>query len=107
MRVLLDNCVDVGFKPLIFGHDAGHALDFGWGGLSNGKLIEAAEGQSFDALITVDKGLQHQQSLAGRKLSVITLAPRFVTLDEIAPLAPQVLQALVDLPQGVFLTIGP
>lgn len=44
----------------------------GWATLSNGDLLAAA-GKSFDAFITTDQNLCHQQNLAGRRLAILVL----------------------------------
>ena len=48
------------------------AYELGWSRLSNAELLTAAEGR-FDVLVTTDRNLRHQQSLAGRKLAVLVL----------------------------------
>ncbi|HUP60647.1 MAG TPA: hypothetical protein VNA69_09540 [Thermoanaerobaculia bacterium] len=44
----------------------------GWAQLRNGDLLIAAEA-SFDALITTDRSLRHQQNLTGHRLAILTL----------------------------------
>ncbi len=45
----------------------------GWVSLSNGALIRACEAAGFDILVTNDKNIADQQSLHGRRLTVIAL----------------------------------
>ncbi|MBS1701549.1 MAG: hypothetical protein JST12_07805 [Armatimonadetes bacterium] len=105
MRVLLDNCVDRRFAKLLTNHEVIHAREMGWAELSNGILIKEAESNEFDVMITVDKNLQYQQSLVGRKLSIITLNSLFVDFRAIEPLAPSVLQILQSIESGSFVKI--
>ncbi|HEY3329742.1 MAG TPA: hypothetical protein VGK19_06960 [Capsulimonadaceae bacterium] len=95
MRVLLDNCVDIRFREHIRGHDVVHTLDMGWGALSNGVLLAAAENAAFEVFVTVDKNLRHQQNFAKRTIRLVVLNPRMVTLEYLAPLAPS-LQSVLD-----------
>jgi hypothetical protein len=44
----------------------------GWSELDNGRLLAAAE-EAFDALVTTDRNLPYQQSMAGRRLAVLVL----------------------------------
>jgi hypothetical protein len=44
----------------------------GWAELDNGDILDAAEG-AFDALITTDQNLCHQQNLTGRQLAILVL----------------------------------
>jgi len=41
----------------------------GWAGIKNGALLKLANGQ-FDALLTVDQGVEYQQNLSGLSISV-------------------------------------
>ena len=41
--------------------------------MSNGDLLDIAESEGYDLLITTDRNLRHQQNLAGRRLAVIAL----------------------------------
>ncbi len=104
-RILLDNNLDHRFGRLLFGHEVVHARRQGWAELRNGDLVSAAERENFDVLITGDKNLRYQQNLKGRRLSIVTLNSRLISMRHIAPLAPAVIQALVDLAEGAFVTI--
>ena len=42
-------------------------------GLSNGKLLQAAEEAGFDVLLTTDKNIRYQQNLEGRRLAIVVL----------------------------------
>jgi len=44
----------------------------GWSELDNGTLLAAAETE-FDAIITTDQSMRHQQNLAGRRLAILIL----------------------------------
>ena len=50
------------------------AAYLGWQGLKNGKLLEAAEAENFDVLVTGDLSLNYQQNLAQRKLAIVSLS---------------------------------
>ena len=73
MRILLDECVPVQVRHALAGHEIATAQRMGWGGLSNGDLIEAAENAGFDLLIVADKNLRHQQNPTGRRLAILEL----------------------------------
>jgi len=46
--------------------------------LSNGDLLKAAEEAGFEALLTTDTNLPHQQNLKGRKLAIVIPSGLFV-----------------------------
>ena len=107
MRLLIDNCVPRKFGLLIVGHEVVHARQMGWHELENGVLLSAAEDSGFDALITTDKNLRYQQNFTGRKISVVTLAPRLVFYESLAPMANSLLEALDTLTPGSMVVIKP
>lgn len=108
MRVLLDNNVNRDFVRLVQGHELIHARTLGWGELANGDLIATAEAENFDVLITADKQMQYQQSIAGRRIAILVLNSRFIKWSHIAPLAPLVQQNLDSgVEPGAFIVIAP
>ena len=44
-----------------------------WSELSNGDLMDIAETEGYELLITTDQNIRYQQDLAGRRLAVIVL----------------------------------
>ena len=49
------------------------ALERGWSDLDNGDLIEQAEREGYELLITTDQNIRYQQNLTGRRLAVLVL----------------------------------
>lgn len=47
--------------------------DLGWATLTNSALLDAAERDGFDVLITTDQNLRYQQNLTGRRLAIVVL----------------------------------
>ena len=41
--------------------------------MSNGDLLDIAEAEGYDLLVTTDQSIWYQQDLAGRRLAVIVL----------------------------------
>ena len=60
----------------------------GWETLSNGRLLEQAEANGFETLVTVDQGLRFQQNLVGRSISVCVLIADGITVEDLRPLIP-------------------
>jgi predicted nuclease of predicted toxin-antitoxin system len=73
MRILLDHNTPAPLRYSLQGHQVETAYERGWAVLSNGDLLSAAESAGFDLMITTDKGIRHQQNLAGRKLSLLVI----------------------------------
>src|SRR3989304_2854869 len=72
MRILFDHGTPVPLKQYFPEHQIQTAFELGWARLTNGELLAAAEKQ-FDVLVTTDRNLQYQQSLAGRRLAILVL----------------------------------
>lgn len=73
MRLLFDQGTPVPLRNHLPGHAVETACEGGWSDLKNGELLTRAEAEGFDALVTTDQNLRHQQNLAGRKIGVIVL----------------------------------
>ena len=72
MRILFDQGVPAPLRLALAEHDVLAAFELGWSTLSNGELLAAAEGR-FDVLITTDRNLRYQQSVAGRGFAILVL----------------------------------
>jgi len=55
-------------------HEISTAYERGWSTLKNGELLDAAEREGFDILITTDRNLRYQQDLAMRRIAVVALS---------------------------------
>jgi hypothetical protein len=63
VKVLLDECLDRRLASELPGHDVRTAPQMGWANYKNGRLLTAAQ-QQFEAFVTIDKKLPHQQNLS-------------------------------------------
>jgi predicted nuclease of predicted toxin-antitoxin system len=63
MRLLLDESVPSRLRRFLPKHDIKTVVELSWSGIKNGKLLALAAAD-FDAFLTVDKNLSHQQNLA-------------------------------------------
>ena len=65
MRLIFDQGPPVPLRRHLAGYSVDTAADRGWSDLDNGDLIERAEEDVYDLLITTDQNLRYQQSLSG------------------------------------------
>ena len=105
MRLLLDECVPKRLKRELPGHDARTVQDLGWAGIKNGALLRLANGQ-FDALLTVDQGIEYQQNLSGLSISVVVMMALSNDVDDLRLLLPGVEDALAKLQPGEIIRVG-
>lgn len=73
MKVLFDQGTPVPLRRSLPGHDVSTAYEMGWSTLMNGELLAAAEAAGFGAIVTTDKNIRHQQSIAGRRFGILVL----------------------------------
>jgi hypothetical protein len=73
VRVLFDQGTPVPLREFLAGHEITTAYERGWSTFKNGDLLDAAEFEGFDVLITTDANLKHQQNLGSRRIAVVVL----------------------------------
>ncbi|HEX9731215.1 MAG TPA: DUF5615 family PIN-like protein [Thermoanaerobaculia bacterium] len=100
MRVLLDENLPRAltrlFEPNV---EAATIGQVGWKGIKNGALLRKAETE-FDALITMNKGIPHQQNLNQVTIGIVLLEAYSNRYEDLAPLMGQVNRALRTLQPG-------
>lgn len=73
MKILFDQGVPAPLRSHLAGHDVTTAYECGWSDLSNGQLLDAAEQDGYELLITTDRNLKDQQDLSDRRLAILVL----------------------------------
>src|SRR5437588_7401039 len=107
MKILLDECVPKAIKQSLSsgGHECSTVPEAGFAGKTNGELLKLAE-NGFDAFVTLDKGLQFQQNVAGSKIRILLIRAKSSRLAHILPHIPACLIALRDVRPGRLIEIG-
>ncbi len=106
MKLLLDECIDEDLRHLLSDHETQTVRYAGFAGLKNGRLLDAAEQAGFEALITIDRGLRHQQRIAGRMIALLVVAAKSSKLQDIEPRVPAILQVLRTIQPGEIVVIS-
>lgn len=73
MLVLFDHGTPKGLSVALSGHTVHSAHSRGWAALSNGALLNAAEGAGFEVLLTTDRRIRYQQDLKARRIALVVL----------------------------------
>ena len=73
MKILFDQGTPRPLRNFLPEHAVDTSAGRRWSELSNGDLLDAAESEGYDLLLTTDQNMRHQQNLAGRRLAVIVL----------------------------------
>jgi predicted nuclease of predicted toxin-antitoxin system len=74
LRILFDQNVPRALGRYLEPHPVTRSAERDWQELKNGDLIETAESASFDLLVTCDQNLEHQQTVAGRRVAILALS---------------------------------
>ena len=98
MKLLLDENLPHQLRHELPGHDCFTVAYMRWGGIPNGELLALAASSGFDAVLTKDTKLQHEQSPKDLPIAVVVLRAVSNDLDDIRPLLPALLVALTRLP---------
>jgi hypothetical protein len=100
VKLLLDENLDHRLRGYLGGHEVSTASYMGWDGLKNGKLLDAAEADGFDVLLTGDQTLYFEQNLTGRKLAIVAMSSVEwrIVIDHL----PQVVRAIDNAAPGTF-----
>lgn len=106
MRVLLDEQIDWRLART-FGpaHDVDTVRSRGWLGKTNGVWLRAAA-EEYDALVTMDRGIEHQQNLPAYDLVVVLITARSNRRADVAPVIPNVLEILASARPGRLYTVA-
>ena len=86
--------------------DARTVQQEGWSGRENGDLLMAAA-ESFDVLITTDRGIPHQQNLSQYEIGVVLLEAFSNRPEDLAPLVPEVKARIGSVLPGTVTRVTP
>jgi predicted nuclease of predicted toxin-antitoxin system len=100
VKLLLDAMMPEEIKQLLGDHEVVHVAEVGWRHLSNGELLSAGEREGFDALVTKDANIPHQQNMKNRRIRLVVVRPRSQDLEDLLALAPEIDRSLRDIAPG-------
>ena len=74
MRILFDQGTPVPLRQSLTHHEVTTAYERDWSRLKNGELLETAEKQGFEVLVTTDSNLKYQQNMKSRLIAIVVLS---------------------------------
>ena len=77
----------------------------GWKGIRNSTLLQLAAAD-FDAFLTADQNLEHQQNLSALPIAVVVLVAPTNRIESLRPLIPALLRTLETLAPRQLIHIG-
>ena len=73
MKVLFDQGTPLPLRRYLPEHSVDTAAEKGWSDVDNGALIDRAEQEGYEVLVTTDQNMRHQQNLRNRRLALVVL----------------------------------
>lgn len=99
MKVLLDECLPKKLKRDVAAGFVQTFPEAGWASKKNGEPLRLAE-VGFDALLTNDRNLEHQQNLKQFDLAIVVLVAPTNDIADLKPLMSAVNEALKTIKPG-------
>ncbi len=107
MKLLFDHNVDRRFRRYIPGHEIRTTKEMGWETLSNGVLLKSAADAGFEAFVSIDKKIEHEQNLKILPLTVIVIDALSNALPTLIPFSPLLLDLLKQPVDPVLFVVEP
>jgi hypothetical protein len=103
VRVLFDQGTPVPLRDLLGEHNVSTAYERGWSTLKNGDLLDVAQKEGFEVLITTDRNLRYQQDLSTRSIAIVVLGT--TSWPRIRRGVPAVIRAVNGAASGSYLEV--
>ncbi|MGD0873155.1 MAG: DUF5615 family PIN-like protein [Bryobacteraceae bacterium] len=100
MKVLVDECLPRKLKYALPEFECHTVPEAGLAGRKNGALLSLAEDGGFEVFLTMDKGLEYEQNLTGRKIAVIIFRAKSNRLVDLMPLVPSCIVSIQAIEPG-------
>ena len=105
MKLLLDHNLDRRLKSYLPHHDTSTTQEQGWADVVNGKLLDLAEANGFDTILTADANIKDQQNFTDRKISILILRAFNNRLATHVQMMSDVDRALTEIESGEIVQI--
>lgn len=106
MKIILDECMPRDLRKHFAEHYCQTVPQAGMAGKKNGELLTLAEQSGWQVLLTMDRGMPHQQNLAGRTISLVIIRAPANRLPDLLPHVTAILSALPSVVPGEVIQIG-
>ncbi len=99
MRILFDQNMSKKLRRDLSPHQVSLAKELGWERLNNGDLLSQAQAE-FDAMLTMDANIYHQQNVALYDIAVIVIRAYDNDYGSVLPVLPEVMELLERVKPG-------
>ena len=73
MKILFDHDIPRPLRRYLTDHTIDTADQMGWATIRNGNLLDNAEREGYEVMITADQSMRYQQNLARRRIAILVL----------------------------------
>ena len=73
MKIRFDHGTPAPLRRHLREHLVNRSAEKGWDQLENGELIQKAEEEGYEVIVTMDQSMQYQQNLTGRRIAIVVL----------------------------------
>ena len=73
MKLLFDQGTPAPLRHHLADHSVDTLAEKGWSNKGNGELLDLAEREEYEILVTTDQNLCYQQNLKGRRIGIVVL----------------------------------
>ena len=94
MKLLLDENLPKRLKRELPMHEVTTTREMGWNGKKNGELLRLLLANGYEALLSFDRNIQHQQNFVKYPLPVLVLGAPGNDFDSLQPLVPKIIATL-------------
>jgi hypothetical protein len=105
VKLLLDENLPHQIRLELSGHEVITAAYMNWSGIENGEFLRRAADAGLDAVLTNDRGLEHEQNVDSLPVAVIVLLAKANTVEAIRLLYPDLFATLLDLRPCQFIKL--
>jgi predicted nuclease of predicted toxin-antitoxin system len=105
MKLLLDENLPHKLRQHLPDHHVFTVAFMAWRGIKNGRLLQNAAEHGFDALLTLDAGIEYEQNLQSLPCFVVVVRAASNAFEHIEPHIPAILQAIQSLKPRTLVTI--
>ena len=106
MNILLDECVPRKLKRAFISHNCQTVPEAGFAGKTNGHLLSLAESAGFELFFTLDKGLQYQQNMTGRRIAILIVRAKSNRLADLQMMMEPCLTAIESVKPGQVIRVA-
>jgi predicted nuclease of predicted toxin-antitoxin system len=94
VKVLFDHNLPRRLRDFFPGHDVQTTREMHWEEYQNGALLNAAGNAGFEAIISVDKNIEHEQNLRALPVAIVVVNAPSNALPALIPFVPFILELL-------------